>query len=438
MNVEERKLSVEKLVSAFKAGSLVRNPEYQRGEAWSLIQKATFIDSLFRSYPVPALFFHVVESPGLDDEPAKKYEIVDGQQRLTSLRDFRDGKVKLLDVGERSKLRVPKRIRAKSAPWAGKYYADLSTELQREFENREITVFQIGADAHPDEVRDLFIRLQSGTALSRQQIRDAWPGNLGPYIEHMAGKLDKPAANRLFTVIDKRGQRSEDEDQRDYHVADRQTCAQLLRIFLARERDPYAYPSVSANDLDSLYHEYTDFEPRGELAQRFEHVLSATGEVFEKVKSRLGNRAKFRRLDVTATMMFIQGVTKSENTKIDKRGIDEIAKCVHKLQESEDKPSGKSTAGSTLQTYYAWWRDNMPDSVVVRLDPKRTFDAEQRKAIRVRDAGKCAVCSEEASEDEAEYDHYPVPYRDGGRTVIENGRLVHTKCHPRGRPAEDA
>jgi uncharacterized protein with ParB-like and HNH nuclease domain len=57
MNVEERKFSVKRLVQAFNAGSLLRNPEYQRGEAWSDIQKATFIDSLFRAYPVPALFF---------------------------------------------------------------------------------------------------------------------------------------------------------------------------------------------------------------------------------------------------------------------------------------------------------------------------------------------------------------------------------------------
>ena len=112
-----------------------------------------------------------------------------------------------------------------------------------------MTVFQIGPDALVDEVRDLFIRLQSGTALTRQQIRDAWPGNLGPFIERLAGKLDKHPTVPLFSLIDKRGQRSEDEEQRDYHVADRQVCGQLLRIFIARERDPYSYPSVSANEL---------------------------------------------------------------------------------------------------------------------------------------------------------------------------------------------
>jgi len=438
MNVEEKKLSIAKLVQAFKAGSLLRNPEYQRGEAWSDVQKATFIDSLLRTYPVPAIFLHVVEGAGLEDAPTKKYEIVDGQQRLTALRDFKEGKFKLLDIGDKSKLRIPKSIRDTSAPWAGKFFTDLFPDLRKQFESVEITVFQIGPGAHPDEIRDLFIRLQSGTALSRQQIRDAWPGNLGPFIERLAGKLDKHATHKLFTVIDKRGQRSEDEEQRDYHVADRQTCAQLLRIFLPRERDPYAFPSVSANELDALYHEYTDFDPSSSLADRFKFVLSTAGDVFEKVKGRLGKKVKFRRLDVTVTIMYIQDVTKSDGVKFEKKAVEELAKHVLKIHGSDEKPSGKSTAGSTLQSYYTWWRDRIGKDIVVRLDPKRAFDPEQQKQIRKRDGDKCAKCGDKVRGDEAEYDHYPIPHRDGGRTVIENGRLLHKECHPRGRPLEDA
>lgn len=84
MNTRERKFSVAKLVQAHNAGHLLRNPEYQRGEAWREYQKAAFIDSIYRSYPVPALFLFVVEREGLEDRPVKKFEIVDGQQTRTS------------------------------------------------------------------------------------------------------------------------------------------------------------------------------------------------------------------------------------------------------------------------------------------------------------------------------------------------------------------
>ena len=324
MQVVEKKYSVQKLIDAFKSGSLLRNDEYQRGEAWSELQKAAFIDSIFRAYPVPALFLHEVESAGLDDAPTKKHEIVlDGQQRLTALRDFAAGKFGLLGVDEKSKLRLPKSVRARPAPWAGKTYKDLNVDLQQTFQSTEMIVFQIGPDALADEVRDLFIRLQSGTALTRQQIRDAWPGNLGPFIEHVAGKLNHKATVPLFGIIDKRGQRAEDEEQRDYHVADRQVCAQLLRVFTARERDPYAFPSVSANELDSLYHEFTDFDLNGETAKRFVDVLKQAADVLvtayvaRHIKPQERIKLKVRRLDVTALIMFLQDVSKNPLFKLD-------------------------------------------------------------------------------------------------------------------------
>ncbi|MFO0836984.1 MAG: DUF262 domain-containing protein [Phycisphaerae bacterium] len=434
MNAQEKKYSVATLVRAFNAGSLIRNPEYQRGEAWSDVQKALFVDSVFRSYPVPALFLHVVESAGLDDAPTRKHEIVDGQQRLIALRDFAAGNFALLDVTEESKLRIPRSIRAMKAPWAGKFVTDLGTELKQRFDLAVMTVFEVAADAHPDEIRDLFIRLQSGTALSRQQIRDAWPGNLGPFIERLAGKLDKQPSHRLFGLIDKRGQRIEDEEQRDLHVVDRQTCAQLLKVFLARTHDPYAYPSISANELDAMYHEYTDFDVNGSAAERFRDILTTAADVFAQVKAELGNKAKFRRLDVTAVMMYIQDVTKSDGAKFNRKAIDELAQCVVRSDDIVDKPYGKRTTASTLRRYYSWWRENVCKDVAVRFDNRRTFDKAQQFAIYNRDHGKCGICGEAVADDEAEYDHYPIPHRDGGLTEIENGRLVHGRCHPRGRP----
>jgi len=53
-----------------------------------------------------------------------------------------------------------------------------------------------------------------------------------------------------------------------------------------------------------------------------------------------------------------------------------------------------------------------------------------------RDGAICAMCRKELSLQDAEGDHYPIAWRDGGRTVIENGRMVHSTCHLRGRPAE--
>lgn len=112
----------------------------------------------------------------------------------------------------------------------------------------------------PDEIRDLFIRLQSGTALTRQQVRDAWPGNIGPFIERIGGKMNKQPSSKLFGLIDGRGNRSPDDDGDDPYSNDRATAAQLLTLFLARERSERNFVGISAPDLDALYHEQSSFD----------------------------------------------------------------------------------------------------------------------------------------------------------------------------------
>ena len=437
MNVEQKSHTVGQLTQAFGAGSLLRNPEYQRGETWSQSQKATFIDSVFRNYPVPALFFHRVETPGLDDEPTVKREIIDGQQRLTAFRDFKAGKFPLLRMTGESTLKLPKGVRELPAPWAGKLYNELDLALKTEFEAKHIIVFEVATDAHSDEVRDLFIRLQSGTALSRQQIRDAWPGNLGPYVESLAGKLDKRPTLKLFEKIDKRGLRSDDES-RDNRVIDRQMCCQLLRVFLSRVSDPYAFPSVSANQLDSMYHENTDFDIGGATAAAFVTTLNYVADVYDRVKGKLGGKAKFRRLEITVAMMYVQDVSKNPHFKFSPGSIEELAKNIAASDAANDKPVGKSTSGSTLKSYYLWWREHAAKESGIRLDSKRLFDAKDKLLIRKRDADCCGICDKPVSDDEAEFDHFPIPHRDGGQTVVDNGRLVHKVCHPRGRPVEHA
>ena len=77
----------------------------------------------------------------------------------------------------------------------------------------------------------------------------------------------------------------------------------------------------------------------------------------------------------------------------------------------------------------------MVGEVGIRLDPRRAFSEAQKEEIAARDEGRCGVCGELVEDGHAEFDHFPVPSRDGGPTEVENGRLVHAACHERGRPA---
>jgi hypothetical protein len=280
MEYTRESFSTEELVSTWKNGSLKINEEYQRGAEWTQPQMQGLIDSIFRKYPIPPIFLHQIRDKGLGGHETIRYEIVDGQQRIRALADFHSGKFALLEASDK-KLKLPNSLRKLPAPWGKRKFSELDQHLREELGTKQIDVFVISELVDADEVRDLFIRLQSGTALTRQQIRDAWPGTIGPFVVELAGKLDSTPSVTLFKQIDRRGAGgSRSEEESDAYDSDRQFCAQLLCLFLARESDPLSQQSIGANDLDKVYHENTTFDVKGETANRFRTLLKLTSDVF--------------------------------------------------------------------------------------------------------------------------------------------------------------
>lgn len=435
MDFTPEKYSVERIVSAFKDGSLTRNEEYQRGAAWGEQQRQALIDSIFRKYPLPPLFLEVKKTTGLGGETTTKYEIIDGQQRILALERFIANSFPLLAPNDR-KLRLPLSLRAEEALWAEKRYSDLPQDLQEIFLGTEIPVNLVSDAKNPDEVRDLFIRLQSGTPLTRQQIRDAWPGELGPRVERWAGKFDRSPAYRFFDAVDRRGTRDDEDDARDPRVVHRTTCAQLCKLLLARATNPYAIPSINANDLDGLYHEYTQvdnsnnpFDTIEQIFKDIEFVVVGVGVMSQF----FGGRKKLPKMTLFALAMLLQDIRKSGEFKLNGEKALKLAEC---SRDPEIKQNGRTSSGRSIRDYYERWRETLPEGIAEPKDPKRAFDDSQKVEIWQRQSGKCSLCGEGVKDEDAEYDHYPIPHRLGGKTEVENGRLVHMKCHPRGRPKD--
>jgi len=93
MKVEEGKYSLAELVDWFRSRVLVVNSEYQRGGGlWPSAAKSYFIDTIIRDFPFPKVYFHEYVDK-LSKKPRR--EIVDGQQRITTIVEFVDGKFPL-------------------------------------------------------------------------------------------------------------------------------------------------------------------------------------------------------------------------------------------------------------------------------------------------------------------------------------------------------
>jgi hypothetical protein len=161
---------VHGLVRRFNEGSIIvpsfdphtelpdeRAQGFQRGRVWRRPQMDRFIESLLLGFPVPGIF--LVEQPG------KKYLVLDGQQRLTTLASFFAGNFKLENVDD---------------DLQGLTYGSLSPELQRSLDDTFIQAIIIRVPQSVEEyesVYQIFERLNSGgTNLQPHEIRVALYG----------------------------------------------------------------------------------------------------------------------------------------------------------------------------------------------------------------------------------------------------------------------
>ena len=86
MKMKSEKRALDKM---YKRRNRYEIPEWQRGEVWPLSKKQNLIDSILREWKLPKFYFLKT-----NDEP-ETYDVVDGQQRLSSIFEFFDNELQL-------------------------------------------------------------------------------------------------------------------------------------------------------------------------------------------------------------------------------------------------------------------------------------------------------------------------------------------------------
>ncbi|WP_291037545.1 DUF262 domain-containing protein [Herbiconiux sp.] len=160
------------LLSLRKFDQLDLDPPYQRKSVWTLREKRRFLDTVLHNYPSPAIFLH----RSLDDEGNPTYHVVDGKQRLTTILEFADNRLRLpSDFGDE---------RLDGQNWKG--LANFGA-ARKAFWGYQLTVEFID-DVHEPLVREIFSRLnQNSRKLERQELRHArYDGWLLNFVEQQA------------------------------------------------------------------------------------------------------------------------------------------------------------------------------------------------------------------------------------------------------------
>jgi hypothetical protein len=228
------------------------DPPHQRRSVWTLKDKRFFIDTILNNYPAPPIFLH----KSLDDHGRATYHVVDGKQRLQTIIEFSNNKIRIPDNFSNISLQK-------------KRWTDLPREVREVFWNYVLIVEMIPniADA---SIRDTFERInRNSRKLERQEIRHAkYDGWL---ISAAEAEVDKDEWKEFGIVTTARAKR----------MSDVQFVSELFAVSLKKQLNGF-----DQDWLDELYAEYE--EPEGlplfiedNFRQEFERTKEAIGRIIE-------------------------------------------------------------------------------------------------------------------------------------------------------------
>lgn len=172
MKCESTDLEIETIVNRIKNEDMDLQPDFQRGEIWTLQKKQKLIDSILRGWKIPPI--HVIHNNQSIDE------VLDGQQRLAAIRDFYDniicidGKI----LPENSEL----------IQLDGMHYRDLPKKWQRQFRQYSIVIIRL-TEYQPEEPAELFYRLNQPTTLTSAEQRNAYIGVTRDQVKELSNKF---------------------------------------------------------------------------------------------------------------------------------------------------------------------------------------------------------------------------------------------------------
>jgi len=159
--------TLELLANKVQVGDIVV-PFYQRKYVWKIEQASRLIESFLMGLPVPQVFLYVNDEDQL--------EIIDGQQRIMSVKYFFEGYFGEPDTQGKRQVFKLKGLSERSE-YNGKTFQELQPRDQRRLRNtslRAIHIKQLKPSLRNDSVFHIFERLNTGgTQLKPQEIRNA-------------------------------------------------------------------------------------------------------------------------------------------------------------------------------------------------------------------------------------------------------------------------
>jgi hypothetical protein len=432
----------------------VTRPPYQRKNVWSKKKKQDLLDSLFRRYYIPRI---VVREIRLDKETTVN-EIIDGQQRISTVQEFFDDEIRLPDaLGEINR------------ELAGSTYAQLSSDVRR-FIDRELLftadIVKNIDDPHNKEHQEvatqIFWRLQQGESLNYMEIAHSQLSSLArnfvvKYSDDQRFDYqryqpldDNPDKHPFFTIISRDNNRMQHlalltrllileeaagpTDIKNVNIGDYISQHKRNDGINNWEMDKQPHAKTLLRNLTAFHEAFADDPMLDELSGVKElkdeyFIISAylllrhlvAHYVFDKKEKRL-----FREFIVYFHQLW-------SGIKREKANLNQNPNSVDILGFSENRQQSANEIAIRerilRQMYFEYLNDQGED--MLTIDDRRAFNESERIMIYRMNDGYCQECLKEGKPErecrvswkEYQADHI-FPHSKGGQTSIDNAQLL--------------
>ena len=260
----------------------IQYPDFQREPTvWIPEKKQLLIDSMLIGLDIPKIYLYSPENeeycpPGMKDAKGQQiryYDCVDGQQRIVSVIEFLDGKLRLDD---------------------GRFWKDLSRKEQENLLNYEFTIALI-KEASDKDLRLLFLRLQLGAPLVVGEKLKVLKGDMRNFV------FDVGVNHPFFVKLTIQNRRYT-----------RETVFAQICINSFHKTLKGTFYTARYDELKAFFEHYSDLSKYKEITSRIVKTLDLMNQYFGGCIQEFGNRA----IIVSGYLFFEELIKRGEAEKL--------------------------------------------------------------------------------------------------------------------------
>jgi len=411
---------VRSLYDKQKRGRLILQPDFQRQYVWDRKKASRLVESVLLRVPLPIIY--------LSEQPDNKEYVIDGQQRLTSLFSFIDGRFPNGETFKLIGLTAYKELNKKA-------FTELAEELQNRIQDYNLRTVTLLKQSDADLKFEIFERLNTGSEpLNDMELRNCvYRGSYNGLLKELAAEPDFRALLGLVAP---------DKRMRDvelvlrfasfYHATYLHYAAPMKRFY---NHDMEKFKDISQDDAVKL---------RAAFKNALSLIRSLLGIQYAFKRYYPGDKAnpngQWERKKFNASLYdVLMGVLCDKDKNQVMAALDALREGWMDLL-ANNADFNRAIQLSTSSEDMVRLRFDMARQWVEgvlrehRVQP-RCFTRELKNTLFETNP-TCAICNQSISEvDDAAVDHIEQYWR-GGKTIPENARLTHRYCNM-ARPRND-